>query len=149
MWNDKKSLNLSKLCLLFFMLGLIATIVTAPWLTRWFLDFSRADLQGTEFFFLATIYAGSIPAGALLYNLYGLLRRIDEDQVFIPKNVDYLRRISWSCFIGASIGVVSAVYYFPWAFVAVAASFMGLIVRVVKNVVAKAVELQNEVDYTI
>jgi hypothetical protein len=149
MWNDKKSLNLSKLCLLLFISGLIGTIVTAPWLTRWFLSFSRAELQGAEPFFLATIYVGGIPAGTLLYNLFGLLQRIEKEQVFITKNVEYLRRISWSCFMGAGIGVVSAFYYFPWVFVAVAAAFMGLIVRVVKNVLAKAVELQNEVDYTI
>ena len=149
MWNDKKSLNLSKLCLLFFMIGLIGTVITAPWLTRWFLDFSRAELQGTQSFFLTTIYVGSIPAGTLLYNLLGLLRRIEEDHVFISENVECLRRISWSCFLGAGIGVISAFYYFPWIFVAIAASFMGLIVRVVKNVVAKAIELQNEVDYTI
>ncbi|MBS4030661.1 MAG: DUF2975 domain-containing protein [Clostridiales bacterium] len=149
MWNDKKSLNLSKLCLLVFMSGLIGTIVTAPWLTRWFLNFSRAELQGTKSFFLATIYVGGIPAGILLYNLFRLLRRIEQEQVFITDNVDYLRWISWSCFMGAGIGTVSAFYYFPWIFVAVAAAFMGLIVRVVKNVLAKAVELQNEVDYTI
>ncbi|MBS4021864.1 MAG: DUF2975 domain-containing protein [Dethiobacter sp.] len=118
-------------------------------LSRWFLAFSRAELQGTEPFFLATIYVGGIPAGILLYNLFGLLRGIEREQVFTTDNVDYLRRISWSCFTGAGIGVFSAFYYFPWIFVAVAAAFMGLIVRVVKNVLAKAVELQKEVDYTV
>ncbi len=149
MWSDKKSLNLSKLCILLFMTGLIGTVVSAPWLTRWFLGFSRAELQGTEPFFLATIYVGAIPAGIMLYNLFGLLRRIERDQVFVTNNVEHLRQISWSCFTGAGIGVISAFYYFPWIFVVVAAAFMGLIVRVVKNVLAKAVELQNEVDYTI
>lgn len=51
--------------------------------------------------------------------------------------------------MGAAISLVSLFYYFPWVFVAVAAAFMGLIVRVVKNMVAKAVELQEEVDYTV
>ncbi len=149
MWSDRKSLNLSKLCILLFMVGLIVTVVSAPWLTRWFLGFSRAELLGVGPFFLATIYMGSIPAGILLYNLFALLRGIEREQVFVTDNVERLRRISWSCFVGASIGGVSALYYFPWIFVMVAAAFMGLIVRVVKNVVAKAVELQNEVDYTI
>ncbi|UNC93224.1 hypothetical protein [Candidatus Contubernalis alkaliaceticus] len=87
MWNDKNSLNLSKLCLLIFMLGLIGTMVTAPWLTRWFLGFSRAELLWAAPFFLATIYIGAIPAGILLYNLFGLLRRIEKEQVFITDNV--------------------------------------------------------------
>ncbi|MFZ7102756.1 MAG: DUF2975 domain-containing protein [Peptococcaceae bacterium] len=149
MWNNKKSLGLSKVCILLFMSGLIVTVISAPWLTRWFLSFSRAELQGTGPFFLATIYVGSIPALILLYSLFSLLRRIETGQVFITENVETLRHISWSCFIGAAIGFISFFYYFPWIFVAVAAAFMGLIVRVVKNVVAKAVELQNEVDYTI
>ncbi|WP_276663048.1 DUF2975 domain-containing protein [Syntrophomonas wolfei] len=149
MWNGKKSITLSKLCILLFMGLLIFTVVSAPWLTGWFLDFSQADLRDTETFFLATIYAGAVPAAYLLYNLLLLLRRIDAGQVFNPENVERLRRISWSCFFGAGIAAVSAFYYFPWLFLAVAAAFMGLIVRVVKNVVAQAVALQDEVDSTI
>ena len=38
---------------------------------------------------------------------------------------------------------------FSLVFLAVAAAFMGLIVRVVKNVVAQAVELKDEADYTV
>lgn len=149
MWNGKKSISLSKLCILIFMCLLIVTVVSAPWLTSWFLSFSRAELKGTEPFFLATIYVGSIPAGYLLYSLLCLLRRIEAGQVFITENVEHLRRISWSSFAGAGISFISVFYYFPWVFVAVAAAFMGLIVRVVKNVVSQAVTLQNEVDYTV
>lgn len=149
MWNDKKSIGLSKVCVLLFLCVLVVTAVSAPWLTRWFLGYSRAGLEGTESFFLVTIYLGAIPAAYLLYSLLRLLRRIEADQVFIIENVEGLRRISWTCFAGAIVGIVSAFYYFPWIFVAVAAAFMGLIVRVVKNVFAKAVELQNEVDYTV
>jgi hypothetical protein len=149
MWDDKKSISLSKLCILLFMGVIVVTVVFAPMLTRWFLSFSRADLQGTEPFFLATIYVGAVPAAYLLYSLFRLIRRIEAEEVFITENVERLRRISWSCFVGASISIVSVFYYFPWVFVAMAAAFMGLIVRVVKNVVAKAVELQNEVDYTV
>jgi hypothetical protein len=149
MWNGKKSIILSKLCIWLFGGVLIGTAVFAPWLTPWKLNFSPPGIQGTETLFLFTIYVGSVPAAVLLYNLFRLLHRIEEEQVFITENVECLRRISWSCFAGAGISLISIYYYFPWVFVAVAAAFMGLIVRVVKNVVAKAVELQNEVDYTI
>jgi len=149
MWNGEKSICLTKFCILLFMFLLIVTVVFAPWLIRWFLGFSRAELEGTEPFFLATIYIGFVPAAYLLYSLLRLLHRIEAGQVFITENVERLRRISWSCFVGAGVSFVSVFYYFPWVFVAVAAAFMGLIVRVVKNVVAKAVELQNEVDYTV
>jgi hypothetical protein len=149
MWSGKKSISLSKFCVLIFSAMLVGTVISAPWLVRWLLDFSRADLARTETFFLATIYSGSVPAAMLLFCLYRLLRHIEMEQVFIAVNVEYLRRISWSCFAGAAICFVSIPYYFPWVFVAVAAAFMGLIVRVVKNIVAQAVELKNESEFTI
>ena len=149
MWNDKKSISLSKLCVLIFTVMLIGIALSAPWLVRWLLDFSRADLVGKEAYFLLTIYSGSIPAAVLLFCLYRLLHRIELEQVFIAANVEYLRRISWSCFAGAIICFASTPYYIPWIFVAIAAAFMGLIVRVVKNVIAQAVELKNESELTI
>ncbi|HYE83174.1 MAG TPA: DUF2975 domain-containing protein [Clostridia bacterium] len=149
MWNGKKSISLSKFCVLVFSAMLIGTALSAPWLVRWFLDFSRADLIGKEAFFLSTIYAGSVPAAVLLFCLYRLLHHIEIEQVFITTNVEYLRRISWSCFAGSIICIASTPYYFPWIFVAVAAAFMGLIVRVIKNIIAQAVELKNESELTI
>jgi len=149
MWNGEKSIGLSKFCVLAFALMLIGIAFSAPWLVGWFLDFSRADLIGKKVFFLYTIYSGSIPATVLLVSLYRLLHYIALGKVFIAANVIYLRRISWSSFAGAAICFISALYYMPWVFVAVAAAFMGLIGRVVKNVFAQAVELQKESELTI
>lgn len=149
MWNGKKSISLSKLCVLAFSVMLVGTVLSAPWLVRSFLDFSRAGLAGTEALFLLTIYSGGVPAAVLLFCLYRLLYHIELDQVFITTNVEYLRKISWSCFTGAIICFASVPYYFPWIFVAVAAAFMGLIVRVIKNIIAQAVELKNESELTI
>ena len=149
MWNGEKSIILSKLCVLLFMALLIAVVVTAPWLTQWVVEFSQAGLEEKAAYFMATIYVGFIPAAYLLFSLLKLLRQIEIGQVFIPKNVELLRRISWSCFVGAGIALFSLLYYFPWFFLAVAAAFMGLIVRVVKNVVAQAVELKDEADYIV
>jgi hypothetical protein len=150
MWNSEKSIILSKLCVLLFMGLLLAVVVTAPWLTHWFVEFSQAGLKEKEAaFFMATIYVGSVPAAFLLYSLLKLLRRIETGQVFTAENVELLRRISWSCFAGAGVALISLFYYYPWFIMAVAAAFMGLIVRVVKNVVAQAVELKDEADYTV
>ena len=149
MWNGEKSIILSKLCVLLFMGLLVAAVVTAPWLTQWYVEFSQAGLEEEAAYFMATIYVGSVPAAYLLYSLLKLLRRIETGQVFTAKNVELLRRISWSCFVGAGIALISLLYYYPWLFMGVAAAFMGLIVRVVKNVVAQAVELKDEADYTV
>ncbi len=149
MWNGEKSIILSKLCVLAFAAMLACIALTAPYIVKRLIGFSRADLVGKEVFFLATIYSGCVPASVLLFSLYRLLRHIELGQVFALENVEYLRKISWSCFMGAIICLLSVSYYFPWIFVAVAAAFMGLIVRVVKNVIAQALELKNESELTI
>ncbi len=147
MWNDNKSIILSRISVVVFILLLIATAVFAPWLVRQ--TFIYTDMPGWETYFLITVYTGCVPAALLLISLFNLLRRIGRGEVFIQKNVDSLRLISWYCFAGAVISALSVLYYFPWAMVAVAAAFMGLIVRIVKNVFARAVSLQDDADFTI
>ena len=138
MWSGRKSISLSKFCVLVFAVMLIGTVLSAPWLIRWF----RPDLAGKKALFLSTIYSGSIPAAILLYCLYRLLRHIELEQVFITTNVEYLRRISWCCFAGSVICFASIPYYFPWCFVG---RFMGL----TSAIYSQAVELKNESELTI
>lgn len=149
MWNDTKSILLSRLCIIVFFVLTIAVAISAPWLIDKFIDFSNSATDGARIYFLLTIYTGSVAAIVLLGSLFMLLRRIETGKVFIPKNVESLRHISWCCFIGAMICFVSAFYYYPWALVSVAAAFVALIVRVVKNVFARAISLQDDVDFTI
>lgn len=149
MWNGEKSIILTKWCIVIFMSLLLAVVVSAPWLTEWFVDIYQTGQEENRAYFMATIYVGFVPAAYLLYSLFKLLRRIEAGQVFTDENVELLRRISWSCFAGAVVALISVFYYTPWVFVAIAAAFMGLIVRVVRNVVAQAVELKNEADYIV
>lgn len=149
MWNDKKSIWLSQLCIFVFSIVTLLTVVFAVQIVNWLIDFSRAELAGMQNFFLATIYTGFVPAGILLFNLYSLLAQISKGNVFIELNVKFLRMISWGCMLGGLISLLSAIYYTPWIFVALAASFMGLIVRVIKNMVAYGVNLQEESDFTV
>jgi len=128
---------------------LIACIVGAPWLVSRFLLTNITAQNAGRMLFLITIYSGSVPAAALLVFLYTLLNRIGTGSVFVDKNIAYLRYISWCCFAGAMICIISAFYYVPWFAPGIAAAFMGLIIRVVKNVIAKAVALQDDSDLTI
>ncbi len=149
MWDEKKSIALSKLGVLIFMLLILAAAVFAPWMTAWLINYSQAHLAGKELLFYLTLYSGCIPALLLLYELYQLLQRISKGEIFVLANVGGLRRISWYSILGGVICLLSALYYIPYLLIAFAAAFVGIIVRVVKNVFAQAVELQQEVDYTI
>ena len=59
------------------------------------------------------------------------------------------RRISWCCAGAAVVCLAAAYIYLPFAFLGVAAAFMALIVRVLKNAFAQAVHMKDELDYTI
>ena len=66
-----------------------------------------------------------------------LLRNISEGEVFIPENVSILRLLSWCCIAAGLVRLFSALYYMPFLIVSAAAAFVGLILRVVKNVFAE------------
>lgn len=65
------------------------------------------------------------------------------------ENVSILRLLSWCCIAAGLVCLFSALYYMPFLIVSAAAAFVGLILRVVKNVFAEAVRLKDENDYTI
>jgi len=149
MWNENKSIELSKICVVLFMALQLICMIFAPILVSRLIFMSAPARTAGETLFLITIYIGSVPAGILLTYLYILLHRISKGHVFIKENTTCLRYISWCCFAGAVICLVSVYYYLPWFAIAIAAAFVGLIVRVVKNVISKAVSLQDDSDLTI
>lgn len=154
MWNKDKSLLLSRIAVWIFIFLAAVSVIAAPTLTKLFLDFSRASMGGmtrqqTLFCFLLTEYLSLLPAGTLLWNLHRLLQRIGRGEVFVRANERALRRISWCCIAEAAICVVSCLYYLPFLLVSIAAGFMALIVRVIKNVFAEAIALKDENDFTI
>ncbi len=148
-WNDDKSLKLSHFCVYLFMAIEVAVCVSAPWLFRWLVEVRAADLAGSFAYFLISGYSLALPAAAALWGLHVLLRNIGEEEVFIPENVRILRALSWCCIAAGLICLVSSLYYMPYLIIAAAAAFVGLILRVVKNVFAEAVRIKNENDFTI
>ena len=82
-------------------------------------------------------------------SLLRLLFNIKKDEIFINANVKYLRLISWCCFVVAIITFVGGVFYVPFLLIAVAAAFVGLMLRIVKNIMQNAVEINEENELTI
>ena len=149
MWNENKSLVLSKVFVIVFMVMLVVCIVLAPRVVESLLRRSAMANGAGAGLFLLTLYVGSVPAGALLVCMLLLLKRISAGEVFVRQNISYLRFISWCFFIGGVICAASSLYYTPWLPISIMAAFMGLVVRVVKNIIAKAVSLQDDADFTI
>ena len=154
MWNHNRSLMLSRIAMGVFSALLVALVFGALPLTQFLLRIIDAPIaRGQQALavtlFLLTEYASVLPAGLLLFELNGLLQRIGNGAVFEPRNETALRRISWCCIFEAVVCVASALYYLPFLLVAVAAGFMALIVRVIKNVFAEAIVLKTEQEFTI
>ena len=98
---------------------------------------------------IVTLYLCSIFGWVLLWQMWTLLNNIRRSEVFIPENIRCLRIVSWCCVAAGAICLVSTLFYIPFAAIAIAAGFMALIVRIVKNVFEQAIRMKDELDYTI
>jgi len=128
---------------------LIVTLFFSPRLIARLQIMSSNANAADPLFFFATVFVGAIPAAAILVSMYLLLHRISMGEVFVHKNVTYLRFMSWCFFIGGLIASASALYYAPWLPIGIAAVFMWLVIRVVMSVIEKAIALQDDADHTI
>lgn len=100
-------------------------------------------------FLWIAVYLGIAIAYAADGAMLMLLHRIRHDQVFTAPNVACLRLLSWCCFGEAGCFFCLGVYFrFSFA-VAFAAFFIGVALRVVKNVMEEATALKTENDFTI
>lgn len=160
-WNADKSVRLSQACVLVFAALLLALDIFAyPLVTQLCVRTSYLGGHDYERLFsvthwqsaavlLAAIYIGSVFAWIVLFKLFSLLRRIKRGEVFDEQNVKLLRAISWCCFGAAAACLIGGAMYLPSLVLAAAAGFMGLIVRIVKNIFAQAIAMKSELDFTV
>ncbi len=96
-----------------------------------------------------TIIVGGINAIMILIDVYRLLANLANQSVFIPQNILFLRRLSWLCFVGATIALVSSIYFIYWGLISLFAYFLATILRIIKHVFVEAYELKQENELTI
>ena len=147
-WNENKSVRLSQVCVAVFAALLLLLDVFCYAAVAWFIHLRGMPWQ-TGILMMITIYLCSVFGWVLLWKLWRLLRNIRAQVVFDAKNVALLRTVSWCCVGAGIICLVSSVYYLPFSAVAIAAGFMALIVRIVKNVFEQAILMKDDLDLTI
>lgn len=154
MWNRKRSVALS-LAVCYLLSAVVAVLLfTAP---NIFLDYLTSFRNVNELsvlkllisVFCGCFYPSAVLALTALYLLIRILYNIKKDDIFIMKNVSYLRRLSWCCIGVSVITFVGGFFYIPFLFITAAAGFMAMILRVLKNVMQSAVEIREENDLTI
>ena len=155
MWDRKRSVTLSLVVCVFACVILTAGLFAGPWAVKMWFQVYRGWLENGEAMarmltlFKVCFYPCAVLGFVTLYSLIRLLVNIKNDAIFITANVKYLRCISWCCFAVSLITLVAGVLYIPYLFVFVAAGFVGLMLRVVKNVMENAVRLKEENELTI
>lgn len=137
------------LCLTFLILiAVIAAAVTLPWLTDWYICKTGRSKELRSV--IMTVCYICLPAAlAALYSLIRLLKNILDGEIFIHGNVLHLRLLSWYCAAVALITLAAGYFYLPFYLVGLAAVFFTLILRVIKNVFAAAIEIKTENELTV
>ena len=155
MWTKDKSLFLSRILTVAAAAVCVFIAFFIPTISEWYeyeMAFEAASIFDRSTMFLPmciTMYICVALALAALWNLHVLLGNISRDKVFVEKNTTCLRRISWICMAAGVVLMVFGLWSTIFAFIGMAALMFGLIMRVLKNVFDKAVEIKSENDFTI
>jgi len=152
MWNERKSILLSKIVVIAVMVTIPVLGIFLPTLIQKFLcSGSACPIQSNYYTVSLIIPYGvmALPGLVLMAFLYKLLQNIDHNQVFIDENVSLLRRISWLCFLIAAIALLTTGLWWAWSVLAIAAVLIGLLVRIIKNIFSAAILIKEENDFTI
>ncbi|MBE6870826.1 MAG: DUF2975 domain-containing protein [Ruminococcaceae bacterium] len=148
MWDNIKSAKLTQILTAAFLVLSVPVAVFAPYILNWYMSVTgKPDTLITPL--LITVYSLYVPAVIALVCLFLLLTNICKGDIFIDRNTLFMRIISWCCGVAGVISLVSGFYYLPFVLIGVAALFMMLIVRVVKNTIAQAILIKSENDFTI
>lgn len=153
--STKASINLSiAISALFFVLCIAGAFIL-PMLVPLLIDtpdnVGSRDLIIESGSTLVMVVAYLILADMFAANcfLFTLLQRVKKGLVFTPKSVMLIRSVSWCCYIICLLFIVLG-FYFQLAFVVFfLAFFLGLCLRVTKNVIDEATQIKNENDLTV
>lgn len=146
-WTSDKSLLLSRVLTVVVLALAAAMLFCIPIMTEWYDAVSGQD--PIRLVLNIALYCSDLVGIAAVWMLHKMLGNLAKEKVFVEENVRCFRIISWCCFAVALIWLVLTYWRLLAFFVAFIAAFAGLILRVMKNLLATAVELREENDYTI
>ena len=127
---------------------LCVLIFIMPKILDWYVQVRPLGRPGAT----AILVGFYVCAPVVLYALWvidRLLGNILAGRVFVADNVRRIRQLRWCCAGVSLVCLPAAVFYLPLIFLAVIMAFLALVISVVKNVMAAAVELREENDLTI
>lgn len=131
--------------------ALVALIFTIPKITDFYIEnlarvANAASLRTPTISFM---YSALVPAFTAIFSLEVLLRNISKGNIFVKKNVTCLKILYISCFAECLIFFGFGFFYLLSFALSFAALFIGVMLRIVMNLMAQSVEIKTENDYTV
>ncbi|HNX64256.1 MAG TPA: DUF2975 domain-containing protein [Oscillospiraceae bacterium] len=145
-WNAHLSVNLTSVIIKVMFAIFAVALFGMPYYAK----YMNVALSGKVYIpFLIAFYFCAAFAFTALFNLNKLLKNIKSEKIFVHENVKYMRILSWCCFAVAIATFILEFWIYHFFVITAAASFFGLILRVLKNVFEEAVKIREENDFTI
>ena len=151
-WNESRSIRLTRVCTLALIAVCVCMVAAGVPISRFFIDRGFIAVRGRWALPLCLLagYLCAAAALAMLVVMYRFLGRLEKGEVFSRANVRSLRRIGFCCAAGGLFSLLAGIALLhEFLYVALAAGFMTLIVRIVKNAFEQAVRMKEELDYTV
>ena len=127
---------------------LVALLPALPFLLNWY--GTVRQLSSLEYWaIMIAFYICAVITAVALWKLEQLLRNILAGQVFVRKNVRHIRTVQWCCGLVSLVCLPAACCYLPLIFMVIIMAFLCLVVSVVAQIMAAAVEIREENDLTI
>ena len=144
----QKSILLSKAMILLFSLALLALDIGIWPLTKLFRALPFWSQRHTMAM-IVCLYLCNVPGFALLTAMWQLLTRLSQGCVFVPENVRSLTVIQFCCFAACLICLGGSLVLPSLFILVLATAFMGLVVRIVRQVFRQAIPMKDELDLTV
>ncbi len=132
-----------------FLTVMAALLLCCPMVVQWYHETFRELREAERFAIHFCFYGCAAPVLLALCCLDRLLSNILRSQLFIAKNVNYIRIVRWCC-LAVSIICFAAAFGFPlFVFLSVIMAFLFMVVSVVAQVMKAAVVIREENDLTV
>ena len=133
----------------FLALVMAGLLFTLPAFLDWYVTLRPAMRESARWALLGGFYCSAPAVFLALWELDRMLRCILGRQVFIWPNVRSISRVRWCCLAVSLVCLPAAFYYPPIIFMSIIMFFLTLILSVLANVMAAAVEIREENDLTV
>ncbi|KHD44122.1 DUF2975 domain-containing protein [Streptococcus hongkongensis] len=146
------SITLTKIALVALFIGAIILLSTGTWVVDLAIIYPSPLLRGTQRYLTMLILGYGIGFLSLIFifHLYQLVSRFGHNLIFIIENVRTLQLLGWEAAAITLLSfIIGATTYIPVLLITAAGISLTLVIRVIRNAFGKAVELQDEIDYTI